>query len=58
MGPVARFFSIIGNAMVSIGEANSKVRQVDALNALSDEELAARGIKRQDIVRHVFSYWV
>lgn len=58
MGPVARFFSIIGNALVSLGESNSKIRQVDALNAMSDEELARRGIQRQDIVRHVFNTWI
>ena len=59
LGPVARFFSIIGNALVSMGEANSKIRQVDALNSMSDAELAKRGIKREDIVQHVFMnyYW-
>ncbi|MCR9125770.1 MAG: DUF1127 domain-containing protein [Rhodobacteraceae bacterium] len=50
----------VGNAIVAISEANSKVRQAEALHALSDAELAARGLKREDIARYVFadSYWV
>ncbi len=51
---IGRVFATLGNALVSIGEANSKLRQVEALQALSDEELARRGIKREDIVRTVF----
>ncbi|HBM60121.1 MAG TPA: DUF1127 domain-containing protein [Citreicella sp.] len=49
-----RFFSAIGNALVAIGEANPRLRRVEALQRLSDEQLAARGLKREDIVRHVF----
>lgn len=41
--------------LVSIGENNSRLRRVEFLNGLSDDELAARGIRREDIVRHVFA---
>lgn len=51
---IGRVFAALGNALVGIGEANSKLRQVEALQALSDQELAQRGIKREDIVRTVF----
>ncbi|MEB3419553.1 DUF1127 domain-containing protein [Salipiger marinus] len=51
---IGRFFSAIGNALVAIGEANPRLRRVEALQRLSDEQLAARGLKREDIVRHVF----
>jgi len=44
----------IGNALVAIGEAHPRLRRVEALQRLSDEQLAARGLKREDIVRHVF----
>lgn len=48
-------FRSIGGALVTLGEANSRVRRAEALQALSDEELAAKGLKREDIPRHVFS---
>lgn len=51
--------STLGRAFLSLGETHSKMRQVEALASLSDEDLAARGIKRQDIVRVVFAgAWV
>ena len=43
------------NFMLSIRTARSRVRQIEALCAKTDEELAARGLTRQDIVRHVYS---
>jgi len=60
LAPFARFFTALFDGLVRLGENNSKVRQVASLNALSDEELAARGLKREDIARHVLSgyYWV
>ena len=47
-------FRAIGNALVTLGEANSRVRRAEALQALTDAELAAKGLKREDIPRHVF----
>ena len=47
-------FNAIGKAMVHIAEANSRVKEANFLNGLSDKELAARGISREDIAHHVF----
>ncbi len=41
--------------LVTIAESNSRVRRVNYLNSLSDAELAQRGLRREDIVRHVFA---
>jgi len=59
-GVIARFFSAFGAAMVHLGENSQKMRQINALQALSDEELASRGLKREDIARYVMSdcYWI
>ncbi len=47
-------FRALGRLMVMIMENNSRVRRVEYLNSLSDAQLAAKGMKREDIVRHVF----
>lgn len=52
--PIGRFFAAIGNAMVAMSTANSRVHQVERLQAMSDEELSLRGLRREDIARHVF----
>ncbi|QBX99770.1 DUF1127 domain-containing protein [Rhodophyticola sp. CCM32] len=49
-------FVAFGNFMVNIMENNSRYREVEFLQALSDEDLAKRGLKRDDIVRHVFGH--
>lgn len=41
--------------LVMIGENNARVRQLERLQAMSDAELAARGLKRDQLVRYVFS---
>lgn len=48
-------FKAIGNFMVSIMENNSRLKRVERLSQMSDAELAKRGLKREDIVRHVFA---
>ncbi|SMR81529.1 protein of unknown function [Aliiroseovarius halocynthiae] len=48
------FFAAFGRAMIAAGENSSRMRQVDALRSMSDDELAKLGLKRDDIVRHVF----
>ncbi|MBV1895052.1 MAG: DUF1127 domain-containing protein [Rhodobacteraceae bacterium] len=60
LGTIGRFFAAIGNGLVSMGENSSRYRQVQALHALSDAELAERGIERENIVRVVFAdvYWM
>ncbi|MCA0938837.1 MULTISPECIES: DUF1127 domain-containing protein [Alloyangia] len=50
----SRFFAAIGNGLVAMGEANPRLRKIEALQRLSDEQLAERGIRREDIARHVF----
>jgi uncharacterized protein YjiS (DUF1127 family) len=39
---------------VNIAEANSRVREAERLNAMTDAELEKIGLKREDIARHVF----
>lgn len=51
---VKSVFSTIGGAMISVAEANRRVHAVERLNGKSDVELAKLGIRREDIVRHVF----
>ncbi|MEX0287181.1 MAG: DUF1127 domain-containing protein [Paracoccaceae bacterium] len=45
----------VGKAMMAMSAANERIRKVELLNAMSDEELATRGIRREDIARHVFA---
>ncbi len=48
-------FRAVWNFLVAVGEANARVHRIEALQRLSDAELARRGIRREDIVRHVFA---
>ncbi len=52
--PIAGFFSGFFSALVRVAESNTRVTEVEKLQSLSDEELAAKGIRRDDIVRHVY----
>ncbi|MEY8839851.1 DUF1127 domain-containing protein [Cribrihabitans sp. XS_ASV171] len=49
----ADIFGGLWDALIRMGEANEKVRRIEALSALSDQELAKLGLARQDIIRHV-----
>ncbi len=51
---LAKPFRFIGGVLVAIAEANSRQEEVQRLAAMSDEQLAKRGLKREDIVRYVF----
>lgn len=51
---LAKPFVAFGNALVALAEANPRYRRLEALSKLTDAELAAKGLKREDIVRHVF----
>jgi len=44
----------IGTALVNVAETNSRVHKIQALQNLSNDQLTERGIRREDIVRHVF----
>ena len=48
----------IWNMMMVIGESNSMTRRIAELQDLTDEQLAQRGLKREDIVRHVCAHWL
>lgn len=52
--------STLGKKFVSIGENHPRMKRIEALQALSDEELAKRGLTRATIMRHVFadSYYI
>ncbi|MHA6346441.1 DUF1127 domain-containing protein [Roseivivax sp. CAU 1761] len=53
--PFRALLSRIGSFFVLVAESNSRYRRVEFLSSLSDAELEARGIRREDIVRHVFA---
>lgn len=51
---IAKPFAAIGGFLVRMMDGNDRVREVEKLNAMSDAQLARRGLKRENIVRHVF----
>lgn len=53
-GLLTRIIANAGHFLISIGENNCRVREADRLRALSDEELSRKGLRREDITRHVF----
>ncbi|MFG6562771.1 hypothetical protein ACGYLI_01005 [Sulfitobacter sp. 1A13421] len=48
------FFAGIGHGIMMGSTAQRRFEQVQSLQAKSDEDLSAMGIKRDDIVHHVF----
>jgi len=48
-------FARIGVLLTAYGEMQSRRDRIMALSALSDEQLAARGLTRDGIVGHVFA---
>lgn len=48
------FFGRIFDALVMVTESNHRMRKIEELSAMSDDELARRGLRRDEIVRHVF----
>ena len=60
VSPIRRFLGRIGEFLVSLSFAHGRVRQVQALQAMSDEQLKQLGLARRDIVSHVFRdvYWM
>lgn len=51
-----RGFGAIFSFLIAIAEASERYRAFERLNSMSDAELAARGIKREDIVRRIFAH--
>ncbi|WP_375690448.1 hypothetical protein [Pseudooceanicola sp. LIPI14-2-Ac024] len=48
------FLTGLGQGFNAYVESRSRVHQIHKLNALSDAELAKRGIKREEIPSYVF----
>ncbi|WP_298261987.1 DUF1127 domain-containing protein [uncultured Litoreibacter sp.] len=55
------FFDRIGDFLVSLfnsidlaASANTRIAEMEKLNAKTDEQLSEMGLRRQDIARHVF----
>jgi hypothetical protein len=58
-GAWAAFTAWAGRAFEAYVASRSRTDRIQALEALSDAELAARGIRRDQIVQYVFRdlYW-
>lgn len=54
-GLIKKPFAAFGAFMIKLAEANHRVQRVRALQDMSDAQLAAKGIKREDIVRTVYA---
>ncbi len=54
LAQLADIFRSIGASIMRATEASSRFHRIEALQAKSDAELASIGIKRDDIVHHVF----
>ncbi len=48
------FFVGLGQGFNAYLESNSRMQEIARLNALSDADLTAMSLKREDIPRHVF----
>jgi uncharacterized protein YjiS (DUF1127 family) len=55
LGLLIKPFIAIGNFLIVLGENSSRMQKVKTLNEMTDEQLAAKGLTREDIVRHVFA---
>ncbi len=53
-GRIDTVFAAIGRYIDRYAESRSRVQQINALNRLSDEQLAKRGIRREEIPAYVF----
>jgi uncharacterized protein YjiS (DUF1127 family) len=48
------FFAALGRSFIAYMERSSRLVEIDRLNAMSDEELAKIGVRRDRIAYHVF----
>lgn len=51
---VSQFFGNLASSVDLAASSHVRMRQIDQLSALSDAELAAKGLRREDIARYVF----
>lgn len=54
-GALGSALSWIWNGLIYLGENSAKARVLRAINDMSDEELAKRGVTRADMVRRLMS---
>ena len=47
-------FRAVGRFMITIMENDSRLRRAESLHAMTDEQLAQLGIRRDEIAHHVF----
>ncbi len=52
---ISRVLGGIGNFFVSMAENNHRVKELERLSAMSDEELAKIGLRRDQIIHHAFA---
>lgn len=55
LAQAATFFSSLARAFALAKNAEARFEEIQTLQALSDAELARRGIARENIVRHVYA---
>lgn len=48
------FASAFGHGLVRMAEAGPRMEAVRRLNAMSDDDLEARGVTREEMVRRIF----
>ncbi|MEQ6247459.1 hypothetical protein ABMC89_01065 [Sulfitobacter sp. HNIBRBA3233] len=54
LAQLGSFLSRVNLALMESSSGAARVRRIEALNAKTDEELAVMGLKRDEIVYHVF----
>jgi hypothetical protein len=55
LAQIGAFFSAFARAFALAKNAEARFDEIQTLQALSDDELARRGIARDNIVRHVYA---
>ncbi len=53
--PLKAIWNALILAMETTCEVNGRTKRINALMSLSDAELARKGLRREDVVRHVFA---
>ncbi|SIS85265.1 hypothetical protein [Paracoccus saliphilus] len=53
LSALAAPFTAFGRFLIMVAEANPKMRQLEQLNRVSDEDLAAKGLTRDGEIRRI-----
>lgn len=53
-GVIATPFKAVWNFLLEAGENSVRGQQIKQLSALTDEQLAERGLNREDAIRQIF----